>query len=141
MREHILIVDDEAGIRQLMVHFLDTQGYAVSQAATAHAALELVQQAPVDLVITDWTMPGMTGLELTQELIAQNPHRPVLMMSANGEASAIDQALDIGVSDYLVKPFNLKDAIKRIDQVLERRRMASQNQTHPQNNGASKGMP
>lgn len=138
MREHILIVDDEAAIRQLMVRILDTQGYAVSQAATAHAALELVQQAPVDLVITDWSMPGMTGLELTQELIAQNPHRPVLMMSANSETSAISQAIDSGVSDYLVKPFNLKDAIKRIDQVLERRRRASKNHIHMQNNGAGK---
>ena len=116
-KAHILIVDDDDGIRELVKQYLDQNNYLVSTANSAEDALEKVRIIKFDLIVLDIMMPGKSGLEFTSE----NKKRidtPIILLTAKGEASERVEGLEIGADDYLPKPFEPKELVLRIDNIL-----------------------
>lgn len=118
---HILIVDDSATMRRIIRNNLKAMGFdAVVEAENGQSALAKIASEKVELVITDWSMPVMTGLELVQA-IRSNPahaHLPVLMLTAVGQKEDIVQAIRAGINGYIVKPFEPDTLKAKIQQIL-----------------------
>ena len=117
---HILVVDDDRRIRNLLQSFLIENGFRISVAASAAEAREKMGIVAFDLVVLDVMMPGETGLSLTQSLRAEGNHVPVLMLSALAEASDRIAGLETGSDDYLIKPFEPRELLLRIRGLLRR---------------------
>lgn len=110
----ILIVEDDATLREALVDTLELSRYQVLTADDGSKALELLKEHPVGLVITDVQMPNMTGLQLLLEIKSRWPHLPVLLMTAYGVISQAVEAMREGACDYLVKPFEVDELLARI---------------------------
>lgn len=117
----ILVVEDDADIRELMRFTLESSGYCVLQAQHGKQALELVKQHDIDLITLDIMMPVMDGLSAIKE-IRYNLQRsiPIIVVSAKGEESDIITALELGADDYLTKPFSMNVLSSKIRAVLRR---------------------
>ncbi|RMH73676.1 MAG: response regulator [Gemmatimonadetes bacterium] len=100
----ILVVDDEPAICEMMFETLEEEQYQVDTAENGFEALELIDQHPYDLVITDWRMPGKTGLELLEQIKADHPHIGVIAITAYGTIENAVKAMQTGALNYLVKP-------------------------------------
>ena len=107
MSERILIVDDEAAIRESLEEALRTDGYDVAGAETGEAALAMLHNESYDLVVTDLKMPGVSGLELLQALRNQGKETPVIMMTAYGDVDTAVESMRLGAYDFIQKPFKL----------------------------------
>ncbi|MBZ9763295.1 response regulator transcription factor [Mesorhizobium sp. CA8] len=110
----ILVVDDEPPIRKLLRVGLGSQGYAVSEAPNAKAALELVQAERPDLILLDLGLPGMTGTELLGKWRADGLDVPVVILSSRTDEAGIVAALELGADDYVTKPFGMNELVARI---------------------------
>ena len=120
---HLLVVDDDDRIRDLLREFLVRAGFRVTGAADAAAAWRLIETLDFDLMVLDVMMPGEDGLSLARRLRARTdqPGRtPVLMLTARGEASDRIEGLVAGVDDYLAKPFEPRELLLRIEAILRR---------------------
>ncbi|MGA9996063.1 MAG: response regulator transcription factor [Pyrinomonadaceae bacterium] len=117
--KRILVVDDEAQITRVLRRSLTTHRYDVRVAADGEAALELFHDWPPDLVITDLSMPGMSGLELCRHLRA-NSSIPIIVLSVKGEERVKVEALDAGADDYVTKPFGMDELLARVRAALRR---------------------
>lgn len=128
----VLVVEDEAEIRELISLLLLRQGHRVQQCATAIEAMETLKKNQYDLMVLDWMLPHMSGLDLLKNL-PQNPSQkmPVLMVTAKAEPQDIVQGLEAGADDYITKPFEPAVFSARIKALL--RRLTSQPST--QNEG------
>ena len=115
----ILLVDDEAALRQPLADYLGRQGFAVAQAANAAEARAQIAEGSPDLVLLDIMMPGEDGLSLCRHL-AETRHVPVIFITARGEATDRIVGLEIGGDDYVVKPFDPRELVARIRSVLRR---------------------
>ena len=122
MGEHILIVDDDAAIRDSMHEFIKRSGYNAQTASTAEEAIELLKSNHVDLVITDIMLPGKNGLQLT-DLIKQNYDIDVIVMTGYSENYSYEEAINKGASDLVFKPFRFEELILRLKKVLKERRL------------------
>ncbi|PXW64334.1 two-component system OmpR family response regulator [Chelatococcus asaccharovorans] len=118
---HILIVDDDAEIRRLAGKFLREHGHKVTAAQDAREMREAMKAGPVDLVILDIMLPGVSGLDLCRD-IRRTSDVPIIMLTARG--SDVDRivGLELGADDYLAKPFNPRELLARIHAVLRRMR-------------------
>ncbi|MEI9406744.1 response regulator transcription factor [Mesorhizobium argentiipisi] len=110
----ILVVDDEPPIRKLLRVGLGSQGYAISEAPNAKAAVELVQAERPDLILLDLGLPGMTGLELLGKWRADGLDVPVVILSSRTDEAGIVAALELGADDYVTKPFGMNELVARI---------------------------
>ncbi|MDG4901562.1 MULTISPECIES: response regulator transcription factor [unclassified Mesorhizobium] len=110
----ILVVDDEPPIRKLLRVGLGSQGYAVSEAPNAKAAIELMQAQRPDLILLDLGLPGMTGLELLGKWRDDGLDIPVVILSSRTDEAGIVQALEIGADDYVAKPFGMNELVARV---------------------------
>ena len=117
---HILVVDDDRRIRQLLQSFLSDNGYRVTLAASATEARERRRGITFDLLILDIMMPGETGIELTRALRDGNDGVPVLMLSALAETVDRIAGLATGSDDYLSKPFDPQELLLRVGNLLRR---------------------
>ncbi len=115
----ILVVDDETSQRELIGGFLRKQGHEVLAAGGGEEALHLIRQQRVDLVLSDFKMPGMSGVELLRAVKAMNPEIPFLLMTAYGTVETAVQAMKDGAADYLTKPLDLQELLLRIGRVAE----------------------
>ncbi len=115
----ILIVDDDAGIRELLADYLGQQGYAVATAGDGREMARHLQEQLPALVVMDLMLPGEDGLALTRQLKAAHG-LPVIMLSARGEDVDRIVGLEVGADDYLPKPFNPRELLARIRAVLRR---------------------
>jgi len=115
----ILVVDDDPTGRALLREILLQDGYSVLEAEDGEFALELIDQKPVDLLITDRSMPRMDGLELLASLKRKQKAIPSLVISAYGEETFWGQAIGSGAVDYLLKPFKPEDVLKIVHKALE----------------------
>ena len=116
---HILVVDDDPGLRDLLLEYLTGQGFRVGAVADGMAMDVYLAGNAVDLVILDLMLPGADGLTLARKLQA-NTHIPIVMLSARGEDIDRIIGLEVGVDDYLSKPFNPRELLARIRAVLRR---------------------
>ena len=126
MTPYILVVEDEDALSTLLDYNLDKEGYRVRIAADGEEALLLIQEELPDLVILDWMLPKVSGIEVCRRLRARAETRnlPVIMLTARGEESDRIRGLDTGADDYLVKPFAMSELSARIRAVLRRIRPA-----------------
>lgn len=116
---HLLVVDDDDRIRELLKRYLTRQGYRVSAAADAALARRLMDTLTFDCLILDVMMPGETGFELTKSLREHNDV-PIILLTARGEAADRINGLKYGADDYLAKPFEPEELTLRVDAVLRR---------------------
>ena len=118
-KAHILVVDDDDGIRELVKQFLNKNDYLVTTAKSSEDALEKVNIIKFDLIVLDVMMPGKSGLEFTNEN-KKKINTPIILLTAKGEASERIEGLEIGADDYLAKPFEPKELILRINNILNK---------------------
>jgi two-component system phosphate regulon response regulator PhoB len=122
MVKHVLVIEDEVAIREMIVFVLELQSYILKEAKDYQTAIEQLTPPYPDLVIVDWMLPGGTGIELIR-IIKANPLTkdiPIIMLSAKGETEDRVQGLDSGADDYIVKPFSPKELIARINALIRR---------------------
>jgi two-component system phosphate regulon response regulator PhoB len=119
----ILIVEDEADIQELIAYNLERAGHRALRATSAEQAAELVREALPDLVIIDWMLPGMSGIELARLLKANKRTEsvPLIMVTARSAEQDKLTGLEIGADDYMTKPFSPRELIARVKAVLRRR--------------------
>jgi two-component system phosphate regulon response regulator PhoB len=120
----ILIVEDESDLALLLSYNLESEGYMVENVARGdEAELRLAENAP-DLVILDWMLPGVSGLEICRRLRAREATRtlPVIMVTARGEEAERVRGLSVGADDYVVKPFSVPELMARVRALLRRSR-------------------
>ena len=118
-RPHLLLVDDEASIRDPLGKYLERQGFRVTDAANAATARSAILSYDIDLVLLDIMMPGEDGLSLCRH-IAANDGPPVILLTAKSEETDRIVGLEIGADDYVVKPFSPRELVARIKVVLRR---------------------
>ena len=116
---HILVVDDDDGIRSLVKKYLNENNYLVTTASSAEDANEKVNVIKFDLIILDIMMPGKSGLEFIKEN-QKKINTPVILLTAKGQASERIEGLEIGADDYLPKPFEPKELILRIQNIISK---------------------
>jgi two-component system phosphate regulon response regulator PhoB len=118
----ILLVEDDPDIRYLVSYKLVRAGFAVHEAADGPAALTEARREIPDLVILDVRMPGMSGLEVCRELRAApgTARVPIIMLTARARTQDLEQAYAAGATDYVVKPFNLRELVERVETLLAR---------------------
>jgi len=125
-RGKIVVIEDEADIREVIEHNLLREGYEVRASDDGEKGLRLVQKELPDLVLLDLMLPGLDGLDVCRELKANDRTRaiPVIMVTAKGEESDIVLGLGIGADDYVTKPFSPKELTARVKAVLRRGRLS-----------------
>jgi two-component system phosphate regulon response regulator PhoB len=123
MPANILLVEDEAAIQELISANLTRAGHHVVRAADAETAQRLLRDALPDLVLLDWMLPGLPGIELARRLRGDERTRaiPIIMLTARGEEQDKVLGLEIGADDYITKPFSPRELVARIKAVLRRR--------------------
>lgn len=120
MKAHILVVDDDPRITDLLRRIFAYEGYSVAVAASGEEALKRTLERPADLIILDLMLPGLDGLEVVRRLrLAEDPV-PVLMLTARDAVSDRVRGLDTGADDYLVKPFAPEELVARVKAMLRR---------------------
>jgi len=131
---HILVVDDDRRLRDLLKRFLTSQGYRVSAAEHADAAERYLESLEFDLLVLDVMMPGRSGLDFAKSLRLTN-QVPILMLTAMGETEHRIDGLKSGVDDYLAKPFEPEELVLRIQAILKRSGPAAE-RVEPARNGS-----
>jgi DNA-binding response OmpR family regulator len=127
MKAHILLVEDEVKLARFVELELTSEGYQVSVANDGITGLTLARESAPDLVILDWMLPGLTGVELCRRLRATGSKIPVILLTAKDEISDRVAGLDAGADDYVVKPFSIEELLARIRAHLRRTEEEKQN--------------
>ena len=122
---HILVVDDDDGIRSLVKKFLNENNYLVTTADSAEDASNKIKIIKFDLIVLDIMMPGKNGLDFIEEN-KKNLDTPVILLTAKGEAKERIEGLEVGADDYLPKPFEPKELILRIKNILDKTKKTEQ---------------
>ncbi|HML12803.1 MAG TPA: phosphate regulon transcriptional regulator PhoB [Xanthobacteraceae bacterium] len=124
MTARIMIVEDEEPLTLLLRYNLEAEGYAVDVAARGDEAEVKLKEAAPDLVVLDWMLPGMSGIELCRRLRArpETERLPIIMLTARGEESERIRGLATGADDYIVKPFSVPELVARVRALLRRAR-------------------
>jgi two-component system, OmpR family, response regulator len=126
--DHILIVDDDREIRELLATYLEKNGLKATAVASGRQMRAVLADTPVDLVVLDLMMPGEDGLTLCRDVRAgKHRNMPILMLTARAEESDRILGLEMGADDYLVKPFAARELLARINSILRRARMLPPN--------------
>lgn len=125
-RAHVLVVEDEPAQREILNYNLNAQGYRVSLASNGEEGMLLLAEDPPDLVVLDWMLPNLSGIEVCRQIKAGPETRliPVIMLSARSESADKVRGLDIGAEDYVVKPYSVTELMARIKAQLRRARPA-----------------
>ena len=124
----VLVVDDEENVRNIVQLVLTEAGYSVVTAANGQEALDKMSQLAVGVVFLDIKMPGMSGMEVLQQLTANWPDTCVIMVTAVGDAQTAVEAMKLGAYDYITKPFNREDMILKLQGAIEKRDLRLKNE-------------
>ncbi len=116
---HILVVDDDDGIRNLVKQYLNENNFLVTTANSAEDASKKIEVVKFDLIVLDIMMPGKSGLEFTQEN-KNSINTPIILLTAKSEVSERVEGLEVGADDYLPKPFEPKELVLRIKNILNK---------------------
>lgn len=119
---NILVVEDEEAIRSMLLLVLEQAGFNVHAAGDAKEAQALLDQNHIDLILLDWMLPGISGAEWARRLRKETAYRelPIILLTARGEEEDVVRGFDVGVDDYMTKPFSPKELTARIRAVLRR---------------------
>ena len=128
-RKHILVVDDDNRIRNLLKDYLNNNNFLTSSAKDGNEALEKISVFEFDLIVLDVMMPGKSGFELTKE-IKKNNDIPVILLTAKGEVENRIKGLEYGADDYLGKPFEPKELLLRINNIIKKKQKADINKIY-----------
>jgi two-component system, OmpR family, phosphate regulon response regulator PhoB len=122
MNLHLLIVEDEAALVELLRYNFEQEGFRVSAAADGEEALVMVAEDPPDIIVLDWMLPHLSGLEVCRQLRRRPETRaiPIIMLTARGEEGDRVRGLESGADDYLSKPFSPRELVARVRAVLRR---------------------
>lgn len=120
MAQLILIIDDEAGVRELLADALKLAGFDTLTAADAMVAQTILRTSKPDLLIVDINMPLMDGFEFIEKIRANGDQTPALMLSARADRADVTRGLTLGADDYVTKPFGLEELVLRIRAILRR---------------------
>jgi two-component system OmpR family response regulator len=120
MAQLIMIIDDEAGVRELLADALKLAGFDTVTAADAMVAQTLLRTTKPDLLIVDINMPLMDGFEFVERIRGNGDNTPALMLSARGDRADVTRGLTIGADDYVTKPFGLEELVLRVRAILRR---------------------
>ncbi|MEY4970878.1 MAG: hypothetical protein RLZZ277_1109 [Actinomycetota bacterium] len=120
MAQLIMIIDDEAGVRELLADALKLAGFETVAAADAMVAQTLLRTVKPDLLIVDINMPLMDGFEFIERIRGNGDNTPALMLSARGDRADITRGLTLGADDYVTKPFGLEELVLRVRAILRR---------------------
>lgn len=118
-KANILVVDDEAGLRDMLADALRMQQYAVATATDGHAALREIFEGDFDLIISDVNMPKVNGFELLERLRASGNETPVILLTARGDRADVAVGFRAGADDYVTKPFGLEELMLRVEARLK----------------------
>ena len=129
-KARLLVVDDEASIREILQRTLESEGYYCSTAANVKLALDELNSSQVDLVLSDIMMPGKSGVELLQEIQVLCPDTAVILVTAVSDTQTAINAMKMGASDYVTKPFNLVEVILSVERALEKRDLIISNRDY-----------
>lgn len=129
MAELILIIDDEAGVRELLADALKLAGFETLTAADAMIAQTLLRTVKPDLLVVDINMPLMDGFEFIERIRSNGDQTPALMLSARGDRADITRGLTLGADDYVTKPFGLEELVLRIRAILRRSKFSEATST------------
>ncbi len=123
MQANILVVEDESAIQELIAINLEQSGQRASRAGSAEQAMEMIQLELPDLILLDWMLPGVSGIEFARKLRGESRTRkvPIIMLTARGEEEDKLRGLETGADDYITKPFSVRELQARIKAVLRRR--------------------
>ena len=124
-KAHILVVDDDDRIRELVKQYLNEENYLVTTANSAENAKEIISIIKFDIIILDIMMPGQSGLEFTNEN-RNKINTPIILLTAKGEADERVEGLETGADDYLSKPFEPKELVLRIKNILNKTKIEIQ---------------
>ena len=124
---HVLVVDDEAAQREMLVYNIEAEGYRTSRAENGEDALLAVSEDPPDVIVLDWMMPRLSGIEVCRQLKIRPETRsiPVIMLSARSEEIDRVRGLETGADDYVVKPYSVTELMARVRAQLRRVRPAT----------------
>ena len=123
----ILVIDDEAEIREGLELLLSSEGYAVTSAETGKAGLASLEQEPFDLVLLDVSLPGRSGLELLRDIRQRDTNLPIVLITAYGSIDMARQAFKSGAQDYITKPWSNDELLAQIASAIEGRRLREEN--------------
>jgi len=133
-RSRILVVDDETQITRVLKTTLQSQGYEVRTAADGESALNLAADWIPDLIVTDLSMPRMSGIELTRA-VRERSQAPIIVLSVREEEKSKIEALDDGADDYVIKPFSVNELLARVRANLRRVALTKEESVEPVENG------
>lgn len=127
MTPRILVIEDEAAQREILRYNLEAEGFTVMEAHSGDAAMLALREEVPDLVLLDWMLPGLSGIEICRRIKGDPALRdiPVLMLSARGEDTDKVRGLDIGADDYITKPYSVAELMARLRTQLRRVRPAA----------------
>ncbi|MCX7559776.1 phosphate regulon transcriptional regulator PhoB [Sulfitobacter sp. F26204] len=128
---HVLLVEDEPAQREVLAYNLEAEGYTVSRADNGEEAMLQIREITPDLVILDWMMPLMSGIEVCRQLKTKEETRniPVIMLSARSEEVDTVRGLETGADDYVIKPYSLRELMARVRTQLRRSRPLASGET------------
>jgi two-component system phosphate regulon response regulator PhoB len=123
----VLIVEDEAAQREILAYNLEAEGYSVASAENGEEALMMVKEAVPDVIVLDWMLPNVSGIEICRQLKTRADTRsvPIIMLSARSEEVDRVRGLEIGADDYVVKPYSVVELMARVRTQLRRTRPAT----------------
>ena len=127
---HVLLVEDEPAQREILAYNLEAEGFRVTQAASGNEGLAAMQDDPPDVLVLDWMLPGVSGIEICRRLRARPETRglPVIMLSARSEEVDRVRGLEIGADDYVTKPYAVAELLARVRAQLRRVRASAAGQ-------------
>ena len=122
MQPHVLVVEDEDALAELLQYNLKKEGFRVTVAADGEEAMILVEERQPDVILLDWMLPKVSGIEVCRRLRSVQDTRniPIIMLTARGEEADRIRGLDTGADDYIIKPFLMKELFARVRAVLRR---------------------
>jgi two-component system, OmpR family, phosphate regulon response regulator PhoB len=122
MTTTLLIIEDESAIREMVAMALRPAGFELLEAETGERGLQLMREQPPDLILLDWMLPGMSGIELARRLRADTSWSaiPIILLTARGEEEDKVRGFQVGVDDFMTKPFSTRELLSRVRAVLRR---------------------
>ncbi len=115
---NILLVEDDTDLSETLQDWLMFQQHTVEAVFTGTEALEQMRFGAFDIVVLDWQLPGMNGIDVLRQYRTEGGKMPVLMLTGRTEAKEIQSLMDAGATDYMAKPFNLKELSARVEQIV-----------------------